>query len=435
MKNSKLVFIAVVAALLSVARADRLQPQPLDATFGSLGSLMSATSGSNPGVAGTAYFGTVSGCDLARFQNITVIFGSVLISGCGPSSDLSGLSRVTYIQGDVEIFNCLFATMPEFSNLTAIGGNLTLQFNSLINVAAFARLTSVGGSLTLGGAYGTPGSCLLDDVNGFLSLTHVGGDLSVSYCSVLKDVDGFASLQHIGQMLRLYNNANLTDVTGFSHLQFIGGAMDIEASPMVTSLAFPQLSSVGSSMTLNLDATVQFALLTSIGGDLSLSGGMPNVDGFANLTLLGGNLLLTLGSIHTVDAFSKLAAVPGALKIQYCQALMNVNGFANVGRIGGDLTISSNTALMNTNGFSKLTTIGGILDIGGNQDLSDLTGFNNLISVDGPTITICGNSALTTIPPIFNSLAVGKPKSCLHAGSGCCNTPPPSPPWASLQRH
>lgn len=224
------------------------------------------------GVLGSTYYGTVSGCNMDRFVNVTQVVGEITITGCGPGANLSGLAGIKFVQGNIDISTNSF-TNVDFSSLTSVGGGLRIHNNALTNVDSFASLTSVGGFMSISN------NDALANVDGFLSLTLVGGYLNFWYNAALKNVDGFSSLASVGGFLRIHNINRLTNVDGFSSLTLVGGFFHIYEG----------------------------------------NGALTNVDGFSSLTSVGGYMILEGNdALTTVDGFSSLTSVDGDY-IKICQ--------------------------------------------------------------------------------------------------------------------
>jgi hypothetical protein len=141
-----------------------------------------------------------------------------------------------------------------------------------------------------------------------------------------------------------------------------------------------------------------------------------------NAVTSGMNVTLD-GHLVTCDpwAYRDVTHVTGNLMIRDCAYLTSLLGLSRLTAVGGNLTISNNDALTNVNGLASLTTVGGYLNIVGNAALTDVNGLSNLTTVRGDYIRICYNTRLTTIPPLFTNLSVGKTSfnQCLKTGDFC----------------
>ena len=125
---------------------------------------------------------------------------------------------------------------------------------------------------------------------------------------------------------------------------------------------------------LNSQARVDVFDCVSVSGNLTVQGSVDNVDGLADLTSVGGNLVIA-----------------GAA------ALDNLDGLANLTSVGGDLTIAVNPALDNCQGIAPLLGwpsgppndgVGGVISIAGNGGAGCNSVEGILASVPEEAITV-----------------------------------------------
>ena len=195
----------------------------------------------------------------------------------------------------------------------------------------------------------------IQNLNGLINLTHIGGDLILHYCALLDDLSGLENLTTIGGDLNIAGNwfwgIGLDSLSGLGNLTSVGGSVIIDDH--VTSLE-----------PLNN--------LTSIGGDLEIIGGYyTSLSGLENITSVPGYLRIQGDSLASLSGLDNLNAIGGELKIYGCDELTSLSELGNLEMIGGDLTISNNSNLVSLSGLDNIDA-GSIdnLEIYGNISLS-----------------------------------------------------------------
>lgn len=218
----------------------------------------------------------------------THIEGSVTISGStDPITDLTQLSQITSIGGDLVIQYCLdLETLVGLDNITSVGGDLIIENNMLLSdLSALENVTSVGGDLEL----------LLNgdltSLTGLGSVAAIGGRLSIRSCNGLTDLQGLEGLASIGNGLTVESNNGLVSLNGLGPVNALGGALWLKENPLLADLsAVSGLTSVGAQLNLQDNAS------------------LASLEGLSSITALGGYLrvqdcpLLTdLSPLQTID--------------------------------------------------------------------------------------------------------------------------------------
>ncbi len=168
------------------------------------------------------------------------------------------------------------------------------------------------------------------------------------------------------------------------------------------------------------------ANLTSIGGNLIIRNNynLASIDGLVNLSSIGGDLAIGDNSTLETIASLNLISVGGDLSIEYNYSLANIDGLKNLTDIEGSLSIKANEALTNIDGLINLTEIGEDLYIFGNPILADIDGLLSLTTI-GKDLKITDNATLTNCCAIQNLLttpaAIGGNIVIHHNPSECSN--------------
>ena len=268
--------------------------------------------------------------DAFTSNNYSEINGSLRISAPnlnGPSNitDLSGLSTIQSINGDLEIFSNAMTSLNGFENVTAIAGSMFISFNPN-----------------------------LTEINALSNLTTIGGDLSIS------------------------SQENLTNINGLSGLTEIPGFLTIGVDAGAGALDIPNLT--------NLDG---LSGITSVGEDLQIAGtGVTTLAGLEGITAIDGTVKISFNAnLSSVNGLQNLTSITGDFVITQNSVLQNLSALSSLQQVGGNFEISSNTVLSNTNGLENITTVGEFLNIYFNSNLTDLgAAFANLESVQGIAI-------------------------------------------------
>src|SRR5690606_11280849 len=131
-------------------------------------------------------------------------------------TDISGLSNILTIDGNLEVLNTQLTSLEGLSSLASIGGNIYTEYNSELLDFFDHELTSLNGHLETWDQ--------LENLSGFSTITHLDG-LTIGHTSIT-NMDGFNSLSTIGSYgLNFYYNWVLNDLSALNILTTIGGPL------------------------------------------------------------------------------------------------------------------------------------------------------------------------------------------------------------------
>ncbi len=355
-------------------------------------------------------FNNAGGCD----SPVEVADACGVSLPCPPAGNLFMLS-----QADVDSFP---ANYPQCSH---IQGDVRICGSDITDLSGLSQITSVSGNLFIGDPmYG--GNPLLSDLGGLSNLEAVGGYLWVESNTLLFDFSGLSKLSSVKLGLTAINNQSLVGFSGLDQLKAIPGDLSIYENHSLLSLTgLENVISVTGDVDIygNSLLTILTGLngLTSIGGDLSIYDcpNLANLTGLENLTSVGGNLRLYdnyslnslngLGSLNNVGIGMLLGPLPQLTNISALNNLNSVgylvcrgnpllNSLApleNINSVDG-LLISGCDLLTDLTGLDNLTMINGDLDIYYNNALAGITELNNVTSVNG-YVRLFGNPLLTSL--------------------------------------
>jgi hypothetical protein len=249
--------------------------------------------------------------------------------------------------------------------------------------------------------------------------------LSIDQCTKLTTLEGINIPADMTDYVTITRNNALADITAVSNKLKTCGGLSINSNAALTTAGFPvyekgNIACKENSSLANLSlpkfreaaavdithnvklASINMNALETLNNSFNLDGGyettqaltafdlpalklcgrftivncpgIANLDGFASLENVDGDLVISNANIpgvsiklKTIDGFNKLTAV------RFSLALENAAG-------SGDRLVGYDGPLNSIKGFKNLKTVGAALNIGG-KNLTDISGFSNLESV------------------------------------------------------
>jgi|GEM_PF-4494594 len=257
--------------------------------------------------------------------------------------DLSSLS-LEAIPGHVIVRdNPLLETLT-LGSLGAASGGLTVESTPLVSELDLSGLTSVG-QLTLSGDFTTLDLSALESTTGTVSLS----------LDALASLD-LSTLRVVGGDFDLSGEVGAVDL---SALELVGGSGALQL-PSVTTLSLPLLEEVFTDLTVELNGatSADFSSLRSVGGSAQFVRGsdlgalsLPALDSVGSLTFES----LAVASTVSVGSFTGPSV---NLEIIDCDGIATLDGFADLTEVGGSLTIDGNALLADVSGLAGITSIG-----------------------------------------------------------------------------
>lgn len=334
------------------------------------------------------------------------------------ANDISGLSFLTTINGNLSLQSNSFANLNGLQNITIIGGYLSISYN--------ASLTSIN-QLT----------------------NNISSSISIENNGVLTDLGIIDTLATINGTLRIYNNNTLSSIS-FPNLTTTLGLINISFNDSVSNISFPNLVSITSSLSISYnnnlisatgnnfttanDVTIQNnpllnnlsllttlntlngslifennPLLTSIANltnlttiPLSLTirnNGFTLLNGLQNLTTVGA-IRIESSNINSLDVFSNITSL-NFIRLISLPDLISLNGLENITFINGSTTITSNANLTDISQLDTVTVISGNVNISSNPVLNECCVLTNLFN--GNTY-VTGNISINANDTNCNSI-------------------------------
>jgi len=350
-----------------------------------------------------------------NFPNCTAMQHSIRVEG-PDITNLLGLSRLTSIEGDLEIVGCL----------------------SLSNLAGMDGLNSIGGDLEIINNYALAG------LSGLQALNYIGNNLTVSFnggltsLSGLENVDlsatNFVSL--IGNPL--LSTCDLPNICAYlsntsNPANISGNATGCATRPEVEAACVPAVCPTGD-LTFTTqqeidDFPTDYPDCTQILGNVTITSEseITNLNGLSAVTSIAGNLLIAGNwDLLNLAGLNALTSVGGYLEFQ-ATSLTSLNGLNALNSVGGELRIYYNPVLTNLSALNSLTSIGGTLSITENTALTSLSGLDNINPMSFNNLVITNNSSALTfcgVQSICDFLSIPTNFVTISGnGSGCNDQP------------
>jgi hypothetical protein len=223
------------------------------------------------------------------------------------------------------------------------------------------------------------------------SLGTVQGQLAIDFLPIVTSLP-FANLTSLG-CLSIYGLDGMTDLTGFDSLRSVG------ATAPATSVCVAGFNSVvPSSIDIEQNATLQhlsaLTPLTVAGQSITISGNPELLDiDFAGLAAPLASVTIENNALLTsVAGFSGVIAL-ASLDIETNPALTSLTGFSALTNVSDSLTLNANSELASLSSLGQLRSAGvlTITNMAALVDLSDLAAISNITSLDLENDTALSN--------------------------------------------
>ncbi len=330
--------------------------------------------------------------NLLGLSNITVIGGRLTIGLIEELTSLSGLDNLTTIGDYLSIINNENLTdLTGLNQLVSISGDMLFYGNQgLGNFEGLNNLNFIGGD------FNTDWNESLQNFSGLENLDSIGGRLNISSSQFLTNLNGLDNLKRVGGEIYIQYNTNLSDIQGLSNLeQGTINSLNISSNPALHDcqiLPFCQFLS-------NPTGSVN---IYSNGAGCNNPAEIAESCGFALGCLPYGNYWVKTqqDADNFFQNFPDCNDLKGDLTIGG-SSLNYVNGLYGINSVEGHLIISHNRHMNNLIGLESLIQVGGNLYVGGyesdgNEYLRNFEGLENLVNFDGD-IQIIGNYSLVNL--------------------------------------
>lgn len=162
----------------------------------------------------------------------TSVSGSLVVSG-PDIHDLSPLSGIESVGSYIVVDHNpgLTSVVDGFDSLTNVGGGIFFYYNdSLVTFSGFDELLQTGDNIDFWF------NSSLESVSGFKSLHTAGWSLEFGGSPLLTKIPEFNSLQTINSSLFILDNTSLAEITGFRNLQYVDWSFQIQGNSSLGDL-------------------------------------------------------------------------------------------------------------------------------------------------------------------------------------------------------
>lgn len=363
--------------------------------------------------------------NLSGLETLVAIGGSLDIQYNTALTSVSGLDSLKSVGSALNVqYNSTLTSLAALGSLRSLGSNPTIQNNPALPACwawEVARLTNTSNSACYGnrgsgncGALpegfvcqpGATGPGVLDrdlqigswgnDFNELGGLTCLTGSLGISDSS-LTDVTGLVSLTAVGGSVTIQNNQHLAAVSGLVNLASVGGGLTISYNPALANLAgLAGLQTLGSDPTITNNIMLPTCWAQQIADQTSRTCvscwgnyGSGSCGGSSDGTIDGP---VSLVSPADIQRLAGVFHIKGDLTVASGGTLTDLVGLESLVQVDGNLMIAE-TSLASLQGLEHLTTVGRRVQIMGNYALTSLDGLAALASAD--EFYVSGNVALT----------------------------------------
>lgn len=317
------------------------------------------------------------------YPDCTEIAGSITISG-EDITNLYGLNQITTVWGSLLVWdNDILTNFAGLENLNYIDGALyigdwynAIHNPSLINCEGLEGLLSIGGALNI------------DFNDSLISLTGLENlqstvMLAVTACPLLQELSSLHNINSISSFWIIGNNS-LESISGFNNLTS-ASRIQISSNPSLTNLSgFQNIQSMNDYF--------------HVGNNDNLT----SIQGFTSLETLGGSMSINSNpKLSSLEGLNQLTTIDEFFSLSGCDSLPYLSGLNSLQSIGEHFRVSSNNLLKDLSFFENITSIGDYLEISYNHGLLSLSGLDSLNEV-GTYIEIYNNDSLQNILSLQN---------------------------------
>jgi len=197
------------------------------------------------------------------YPDCTEIEGELKIghfmSGTG-MNDLSGLAQITAIGGDLTIQNTSVVNLTGLENLNFVGGSITIRSNwDLQTIDALSNLESVGGEHLM-----ILYNYVLEDLKAFEHTDFQLNNIFIEYNNELTDLGGLQSIKSVNGDLRITDNASLTSLAGLDSLKSVSSYFAISRNATLTEITSLNIDTVGELRIVNNDTLTNLEGLNNV---------------------------------------------------------------------------------------------------------------------------------------------------------------------------
>ncbi len=184
---------------------------------------------------GNLYFGFDGGDDPSVLEGVRVVNGDIQIQ----DQDITSLDFMVCLEevtGNIQVFNTASPDIAGLKNLTVVGGSISISGNTNLEwIYGLDLIADLPGNIII------TENPVLTRISGFGALEQIHTSLRIDENPVLTTVDGFAELIVLYDDLSISFNENLQDLSGPAHLKALGDQCVIKGN---TNMCISEAESV-----------------------------------------------------------------------------------------------------------------------------------------------------------------------------------------------
>lgn len=316
----------------------------------------------------------------------------------------------------------------DYPECKQLGGKVRIKGNDIVSLSGLNKVSSIDGDLEID-------SCkLLVNLAGLDSLTSVGSSIYIASNGALSGLTGLDNLKTVGWGFSISHNPLLTNLVGLEKLTSTTGGLRIQDNKKLTSLN--GLDNLSSTHWLDIYDNPKLTSIASLKNLTSVTGNhaelwiwnnyaLESLEGLHNITTVDGSLsILSNTVLKNLNGLKKITTINGSLEIANNSALTNLAGLENLNFIEFDLWLLFNDSIRNLTGLENLNSLGRSLWIFDNPSLVSLEGIENMDTASISDLYISENFALSdcAIKSICAYLAKPDAIVTIENNSEGCNT-------------
>ncbi|MEO1547414.1 MAG: hypothetical protein AAFU74_11760, partial [Bacteroidota bacterium] len=257
-------------------------------------------------------------------EGYTRVSGTLSITNGG--LDITELVNLNKIDGGLAIFETTLFNVDGLANLIQVGGGLFVDNNPLLqNLDSLSRVGSWNESISIGF------NEVLTSITGIQNVGENLNSVSLNRNIALRNIDIFQNTKVIKEFLQIEECSSITNLDTFLALEEVGGDIGISKNLSLTDISGLNNLQSASSLEIydnnNLNEIVGFQNLVSVENGLDIEeNSLNSISGFDKLESLRS---ITIGSntgLQKIEGFTNLAKV-SFVSIGFNLQLQEIAGF------------------------------------------------------------------------------------------------------------
>ncbi len=264
-------------------------------------------------------------------------------------------------------------------------GTISLIGEDITDLSPLSNIKFINGDLRLLGVN-------IDNIEALSNLQTITGSLVIQNCKYITSLDALADAS-ISTSVILQKNENLIDVGFLKHIDSLTSQLHITENDRIKEIHLDSLTHV-----LNIDIDQNDSLeiisgahkLKHLNGNESLAGHLiltnrllRSLDAFSNIEYIHGNFEIKSQLLNNTNDFDQLHTVDGYIAFNNLGYIERLPSFLSLTSIGNNLTIIASSKMQNLQGLNNLKSIGGF-GFEAHLGIKDLSGLDSLSYIGGP---------------------------------------------------